>query len=214
MASRSSEIWLFLGEFRRNFRTTGAVLPSGRRLSKALAHFVQNAENGAPRRILEVGPGTGAVTRQIIAALKPKDRLDLVELNESFVDCLRDRFQSDPEFQPAAARSQVLHCSIEELPADTTYDVIVSGLPLNNFAADDVRNILDMLVRLLRPGGTLSFFEYIAVRRFKGLISGPTERQRLQAIGQLMNGLLTGHEVRRDWIWPNVPPAWVHHVRY
>jgi hypothetical protein len=25
---------------------------------------------------------------------------------------------------------------------------------------------------------------------------------------------LTGREFKRDWIWPNVPPAWVHHVRF
>ena len=96
MAMRLSEWRIFFGEFRRNFRTTGAVLPSGRRLSAALAHFVRDGNHAGPRRILEVGPGTGAVTRHIITAMRPEDQLDLVELNTSFVDCLRQRFLDDP----------------------------------------------------------------------------------------------------------------------
>ena len=57
MASRIADCRLFLTEFRRNFRTTGALLPSGRRLSAALVHFVRESADHRPRRILEVGPG-------------------------------------------------------------------------------------------------------------------------------------------------------------
>jgi phosphatidylethanolamine/phosphatidyl-N-methylethanolamine N-methyltransferase len=213
MSTRLSDRRLFWREFRTNFHTTGAVLPSGRRLAVALARFVAARDGDGPRRILEVGPGTGAVTGHIVAALGPQDKLDLVELNDSFVDRLRERFRTDPVFQPAADRARVLHCSVADLPRDTEYDVIVSGLPLNNFAVADVRQILDVLGELLAPGGTLSFFEYIALRGLKLLVASRAERARLSGIGQLLRGLLAEHEIRRDWVWPNVPPAWVHHVR-
>lgn len=213
MGTRLSDCRLFFGEFRRNFRTTGAVLPSGRRLSAALAHFVRQ-RNHQPRRILEVGPGTGAVTRHIVSALGPEDELDMVELNTSFVECLRQRFAADPAFHPVAARARVLYCPVEDLPPDRRYHVIVSGLPLNNFAVEEVERILKVLRRLSEPDGTLSFFEYIGVRRFKALFSGSAERTRLQGVGKAVGGLLNGHEIRRDWIWPNVPPAFVHHVRF
>ncbi len=88
-----------------------------------------------PQKILEVGPGTGAVTRRIIAGMGKADSLDLVELNETFVRQLQDRFRHDPAFQAVADRARVLHCPIEQLPHEQTYDVIVSGLPLNNFSA-------------------------------------------------------------------------------
>jgi phospholipid N-methyltransferase len=91
--------------------------------------------------------------------------------------------------------------------------VIVSGLPLNNFQADDVRQILAAFTRLLKPGGTLSFFEYIAVRPARSLVSNASERKRLREIGAAMREVLL-HEVRRDWIFPNIPPAWVHHVQF
>ena len=213
MAGRLAECRIFLAEFRRNFRTTGAILPSGRRLSTALAHFVRDGSSPGPRRILEVGPGTGAVTRHLVRNLRPGDRLDLVELNQSFVDCLNDRFRTDPAFQPAADRARVLHCPVEDLPTDAPYDVIVSGLPLNNFAVAEVEHILSVLRRLAAPRATLSFFEYMAIRRFKATVSGRAERNRLRGIAQVVGRLLTEGEIRRDWIWPNVPPAWVHHVR-
>jgi phosphatidylethanolamine/phosphatidyl-N-methylethanolamine N-methyltransferase len=207
-----SEYGLFFREFLKNFHTTGAILPSGRFLAKALARYVAEPAS-AERRILEVGPGTGAVTRHIINALHPLDRLDLVELNESFVRQLEHRFQSDSQFQAVADRSRILHCAVEELPSDSTYDIIVSGLPLNNFSVDMVENILCTLLKLLAPGGTLSFFEYIAMRHVKAIFSGATERQRLRGIHRAEHDMLKTHEIRRDSVLCNIPPAWVHHVR-
>ena len=204
---------LFFKEFLRNYHTTGAILPSGRFLASSLTRFIGEDASGRARRILEVGPGTGAVTTRIAAAAGADDLLDLVELNESFVQRLRQRLQSDAALRPMADRTRVLHCAVEELSEDEPYDVIVSGLPLNNFSVADVQQILSVLMRLLRPGGTLSFFEYIAIRHARALVSGRAERTRLRGIGRALQTVLGEHEIRRDWIWPNVPPAWVHHVR-
>lgn len=211
MGSRLSEYRVFFREFLRNFHTTGAVLPSGPWLAAALTRHVR--QSAGPRRILEVGPGTGAVTRRIVAAIQPDDHFDMVELNETFVRQLRDLFQTDSAFRRVADRSRVLHCAVEDLPADSAYDVIVSGLPLNNFSAELVERILTLLVQLLKPDGTLSFFEYIGVRRARAVVSSRAERDRLAGIGRAMNAVLKEGEFRRDWVWPNIPPAWVHHVR-
>jgi phospholipid N-methyltransferase len=213
MRRRLAEQAIFFREFLRNFHTTGAILPSGRRLSAALTRFVREPAHAA-RRILEVGPGTGAVTRRIVAGMGSRDSLDLVELNGSFVERLRQRFESEPEFQAVADRSRVLHCRIEDLPHRQGYDLIVSGLPLNNFSLADVETILAAFDKLLASDGILSFFEYIAVRRARAIVSGPRERSRLRGIGRALAALFDGHEIRRDAVWRNIPPAWVHHVRY
>ena len=113
----------------------------------------------------------------------------------------------------AASRTRVLHQRVEDLPADAQYDLIISGLPLNNFTVADVEQILAVLLRLLSPGGTLSFFEYIAIRPARALVSGPAERARLRGISRALSSLLGPHEIRRDCVLRNVPPAWVHHVR-
>lgn len=218
MGRRFAENTLFFREYLRNFHHTGAILPSGRFLAAALSRFVAGENgiangNGDTRKILEVGPGTGAVTRRIIADMRATDSLDLVELNATFVQQLQGRFKNDPAFQPVADRARVLHCPIEELPHDKTYDVIVSGLPLNNFSASVVEQILAALVNLLAPGGTLSFFEYIALRSMRTMVSGRAERERLRGVAKAMRAVLAPYEIRRDAVLLNVPPAWVHHVQ-
>jgi phospholipid N-methyltransferase len=206
-----SEYRLFVSEFFRSFQTTGAILPSGRALCRALVRTVR--EQPGPKRILEVGPGTGAVTGYLIDAMHPADRLVLVEINERFVAHLRDRFASDPRFRQVAERTEIFHRAVAQLPADDRYDVIVSALPLNNFSLSEVQFLLGTMLRLLHTGGTLSFFEYIAIRRARWLISRGGERSRLRGIGRVLDELLAKHEVRRDRIWCNIPPAWVHHLR-
>jgi phospholipid N-methyltransferase len=212
---------LFLKEFRRTFHTTGAILPSSPGLARALARFVRQprstAEADAPRparRILEVGPGTGAVTRRIIQWMNDDDRLDLVELNDEFVARLRDRLQNDPLMSGVADRTDVMHRPIQEVEGQHVYDVAISGLPLNNFTVDDVDAILSTCRRLLKPTGTLSFFEYVAVRPVRGAISRQQEKQRLRGISRSLGRLLDRHEIKRQVAWINVPPAWVHHVRF
>ena len=92
--------------------------------------------------------------------------------------------------------------------------MIVSGLPLNNFSVELVERLLTKLRRLLAPSGTLSFFEYVAIRRVKAAVSRQAERKRLQAIGRALDEILAAHEIGRNCVLANVPPAWVHHVRF
>jgi phosphatidylethanolamine/phosphatidyl-N-methylethanolamine N-methyltransferase len=233
MHQRWADYRVFWREFRQQYHTTGALLPSGKALSRALARFVREPGFGEPagnqvasaggrngenseggRRILEVGPGTGAVTGQIIAAMRPTDQLLLVERNEQFVDQLRHRLSDDPKFRDVADRVILIHASVEDLPEDQPYDLIISGLPLNNFAVETVDSILSKLLRLLAPGGTLSFFEYVAVRKAKSMISRKAERERLRGISQIFDRTLGQHEIGRDLVLMNVTPAWVHHVKF
>ncbi|MDY0169784.1 MAG: methyltransferase domain-containing protein [Thermoguttaceae bacterium] len=203
---------LFWREFRENFRTTGAILPSGRRLSRALARFVAEPSQ-RPRRILEVGPGTGAVTRRIAPAMHADDRLDLVELNPEFVRWLHEQLRTCPLLAPKADRICVMHSRVEDLPRDAGYDLIISGLPLNCFSVAEVETILQTFAELAQPDAVLSFFEYIGIRKLKGAVAGRAERERLRGIEQVLKQLFAGREIRREAVWRNVPPAWVHHVR-
>ena len=214
MTQQWADYRVFWREFRRTFESTGAVLPSGPSLSAALARYVRDGDQcSTGRRILEVGPGTGAVTRYIVRAMRDGDRLLLVERNGEFVARLRERLDRDDVYNVRRDQIELRHCSVEDVAEDEPYDVIVSGLPLNNFPVALVEAILAKLNRLLAPGGTLSFFEYIAIRRVKTSLSRSAERERLQAIGLLLDEFLGQHEFRRDRVLANVPPAWVHHVR-
>lgn len=220
MRQRLADYRVFWRQFRQAYNSTGAVLPSGRGLAAALCRFVREGDGSTAghngdmraRRILEVGPGTGAVTVKIVQDMKPLDRLVLVERNEEFVSHLQNRMPEIAADTATRERISLVHAPIEDLPDNEPFDLIVSGLPLNNFAVESVEQILSKLSRLLSPGGTLSFFEYVAVRRAKALVCSSSDRERLRGIARVLGDFLKS-EVRRDIALANVPPAWVHHVR-
>jgi phosphatidylethanolamine/phosphatidyl-N-methylethanolamine N-methyltransferase len=201
----------FFRQFRRRFETTGAVTPSSRFLAAAMTGPLRRRER--PVRILEVGPGTGAVTRRIVRLLRPEDRLDLVELNESFAGLLRQRFVCDPQYARVAECAQVHVLPLQEYQTETPYDFIISGLPLNNFPADLVRQIFDCYFRLLAPGGVLSYFEYMYVRPMRKMVARGPEKQRLTALDAIIGPVLSQHRFRQSWVFVNMPPAWVQHLQ-
>jgi phospholipid N-methyltransferase len=212
MALGRANYRLFWQEFRRTFHSTGALLPSGPQLSRALARQIAPADH--PQRILEVGPGTGVVTDKILQRMGPGDTLDLVELNERFVENLRARLASDATWRSRADQVQIHHLPIESHCPSQRYQRIVSGLPLNNFPAELVDSILGHLRQLADDGATLSFFEYIGVRKAKALVSRTTERQRLAQVEEVLRSACRKWRFDRDGILANVPPAWVHHLRF
>lgn len=204
---------LFWREFRRNFQTTGAVLPSGAALAKALTRHVTDPSD-RPRRLLEAGPGTGAVTEWMIRRMRPDDQLDLVEINPAFAAHLRRELSRRPDWQAVAGRVRVLEQPIEQLTGEEVYDLAVSGLPFNNFHGPFVRQVIETFRRLLRRGGAVSFFQYIGVRAAKQTLARGDERERLRGITVALERALGAHEFDRQWVWTNVPPAWVHHLRF
>lgn len=202
----ASDFGIFFRQFRETFETTGAIAPSSKYLGDALSKFV-GKQNGV--RILEVGPGTGAVTARILRRLQPDDRLELIELNEKFVEVLKSKFSDDPQFKVHSKQVTIIQGRLESLVDSEPYDIIISGLPLNNFDPTLVRTILQTYQQLLKPKGTVSFFEYMFFRSMRSVIPG-----RMREVSAVMQPWLSQYEFERDWIWLNVPSAWAHHVRF
>ncbi|MCS6851855.1 MAG: methyltransferase domain-containing protein [Gemmataceae bacterium] len=205
-----SECGDFFREYRRHVRTTGAILPSSRFLAHALASELRKPRG--PSRILEVGPGTGSVTTAILRELHPADRLDLVELNGRFIAYLQRRFDEEWLFHFHRDQVRLIHSAVEALPGEEIYDLIVSSLPLNNFSVAQVRDVFRAYRRLLRPGGTLTYFEYVFIRQLKTPFVGRRERRRLYRIGRLVGRYIESYQVRREQVFMNVPPAIVRHL--
>ena len=201
----------FLREARDSFETVGAVMPSGRFLARAITQELRTRKGSI--RVLEVGPGTGALTWEIVRYIHPKDQFDVVELNAEFVAALRDRFQHDWHFRRVADQTRIFHMPLQELEGDQLYDFVISGLPLNSFPTQLVHSIFRSFRRLIKPGGVLSFFEYLWIRDVRRLFVTPRERRRLVRLGSVIDRYLSSYEFRRDTVLVNVPPALVHHLR-
>jgi phospholipid N-methyltransferase len=203
----------FFREFRHKFQTTGAIAPSSSFLAQSMTSYFADRNTETPVRILEIGPGTGPVTDRIIRSLGRNDTFDLVELNENFADRLQQRFSTDERWKPFAGISSIHRVPLQEYRCSAGYDFIISGLPLNNFPADLVRSLTERYFELLKPGGVLSYFEYMYVRPIRMKITRGPERDRISQIDEIMSTWCRRYRIRRDSILLNIPPAWVQHLQ-
>src|SRR3954468_24495920 len=101
----------------------GAVMPSGRVLARTMAQYV-DIKSDAP--VVELGPGTGAITSALIDHGVEQKRLVLVEYNPGFCALLRDRYPQGTVGPGAAYRLRDPLWSVLDTPASA----VVSGLPL------------------------------------------------------------------------------------
>jgi phosphatidylethanolamine/phosphatidyl-N-methylethanolamine N-methyltransferase len=202
----------FFAQFRRHYFTTGSILPSSRSLGRALAWAMR--QRSGPARVLEVGPGTGAVTAEILGRLGSADRLDIVEINENFIRVLQRRFETEPLFRSRRGQVRLIHAPLQEVTGTGLYDFMISGLPLNNFPLALVRDIFHAYRRLLKPGGVLSYFEYLWIRDLKRLLAGRRDRRRLHVLGRYLERQIRAAQFREQWVFFNFPPAVARHFRF
>src|ERR1700730_285081 len=101
----------------------GAVMPSGRVLARTMAPYV-NIESSEP--VVELGPGTGAITNALIEHGVDQKRLVLVEYNPGFCALLRDRYPPAKVVQGDAYALRDWLWDVLSIPASA----VVSGLPL------------------------------------------------------------------------------------
>jgi phosphatidylethanolamine/phosphatidyl-N-methylethanolamine N-methyltransferase len=178
---------LFLKRWLRRPFAMGAVVPSGRLLAEAMARATLAAMKGREGHVIELGAGTGHVTKALLAAGIPADRLALVERDPELAAFLHRHFPGPQVLEGDAARLPRLLAShgIDRVA------VVVSSLPLLSLPAEVVNGIVNSVFETLPRGGALVQFTY-----------GPSppvpralrERLHLQAASG-----------RR--IWRNVPPA-------
>jgi phosphatidylethanolamine/phosphatidyl-N-methylethanolamine N-methyltransferase len=121
-----------------------SVFPSSPALARAIAAQV---DPSIPGTVLELGPGTGAVTRALLARGILPSRLRLVERDDRFVDLLRKRFAGVSVEQGDALDIRGIHEGHDEPLA-----AIVSGLPLLNFPMLVRRQLLEDALTWLPSG--------------------------------------------------------------
>lgn len=178
---------LFLKRWLRRPFAIGAVVPSGRWLADAMARATLASLGRRGGAVIELGAGTGEVTRALLANGLPAERLVLVERDPEFATFLRRHFHGPRTVEGDAARLPRLLEEHGIAPVAT----VVSSLPLLSLPADVVHGIVTGVFEALPRGGALIQFTY-----------GPTPpvpralRQHFRLIGE--------HGPR---IWRNVPPA-------
>ncbi|MBE2284248.1 MAG: methyltransferase domain-containing protein [Prosthecobacter sp.] len=185
----------FIRELRHNWKTIGAVAPS----SPALAERMMEASGvWQARRILELGPGTGALTEAIAGTMPHEADYLGIELNPTFVEKLRPRF---PRMRFECAGAQEYDFA-QALSDDGKFDTIISGLPWTAFPRCLQEAILGNVLPHLASGGSFVTFAYWG---FHQLPAG-------QRFRELLHELTHGVETTRV-VWANLPPAFVYVAR-
>jgi phosphatidylethanolamine/phosphatidyl-N-methylethanolamine N-methyltransferase len=166
--------------------SVGAVLPSGRPLARMMTRELKAGD-----RVVEFGPGTGTLTRQILARGVAEKDLVLLERCAGFASLLEQKFpQATVVRGDAASRQESLD------PLRGQIDFIISGLPLVLFSREQKHRLLKKAFSLLKPGG--AFYQFTYGGRC------PIERRQLERAG--LRARCVG------FIALNMPPAFVYRI--
>lgn len=209
----TAELQLFLKQARDNWKHTGAVAPSSRSLARAICHRLSTRESQSAVRIAEVGPGTGAFTKELALHMRASDSLDIYDVNPVFLEHVEGLVATHPNFDASRERVSLHQLDARLMQPGDGYDFIISGVPFNNFSPDLVEAIVEAYLANTRSGGWISFFEYVGARRVKRILSGREGRGRLSELDRVLKGYIERFQQSEDLVLANLPPAIVHHLR-
>ncbi len=147
---------LFLKRWLRRPLAMGAFLPSGPFLSEAIAQATLSAMRGYAGQVIELGAGTGEVTKALLAAGIPGNRLALVERDPELTAFLRRHFNGLKIIEGDAARLPRLLAA----NAIGAVAAVVSVLPLLSLPGDVVRGIVRGVFETLPRGAAMVQFTY------------------------------------------------------
>jgi phosphatidylethanolamine/phosphatidyl-N-methylethanolamine N-methyltransferase len=166
----------------------GAIAPSSPSLARAVAAQVDPGSRGP---VLELGPGTGAMTREILARGVSPDRMILIEADPEFAKQIAREF---PGVHVIRGDAFDLDGSLGRLVSQP-FAAVISGIPLLNHSLAKRHALIDGAFRRLAPGAPLVQFSY----GFSSPVPPPA-----------------GITVRlAAFVWKNLPPArvWVYRRR-
>ena len=186
-----NEHLLMLGRFVRSPRTVGAVAPSSRALAEEM---VKGLDLSGTTKVVELGPGTGVVTRAIAEQLGPEAKALAVDVEPKFVAAIARKI---PRVQAVCGSAADLPALLRDrgmFPASH----IISGLPFASLSAEVTASILDAIAASLETGGTFTTFQYL-----QGFPT-PLAKAFRRAMSERM-----GAPPKSRVVWRNLPPAFV-----
>jgi phosphatidylethanolamine/phosphatidyl-N-methylethanolamine N-methyltransferase len=178
---------LFFTRWLKDPLKVGAIAPSSRDLAEAMARLVPP---GSRLPVIELGGGTGVVTRALLDAGVAPKRLFVIERDAHFHSLLTERFPGVSILAGDAAELVALLAPL----GITKVAAVVSGLPLLAMRKTTQQRIIEQSFALLEPDAPLIQFTY-------GLFS-PIPRREFGVRGEVKRRILN-----------NLPPAsvWLYH---
>jgi phosphatidylethanolamine/phosphatidyl-N-methylethanolamine N-methyltransferase len=181
--------WTFFRQWLKNPREVAAISPSSRQLARQMVHQLPKQ----CRRVIELGGGTGVLTRAVLDHGVQAPDLLVLELNEELHQHLHREFPGVVAVCGDAMHLRDIACT-HGFHDDGRADAIVSGLGLLSMPRIAQQLILSAAFDCLMPEGRFVQFTYGP--------ANPVGREVLDALE------LTSR--RASFTWWNVPPATVY----
>lgn len=144
---------MFFREFLNAPKEVGSVYPSSAKLSKHIARLIDVRPDDV---VVEVGAGTGCITRHILNQLHSPKQLIAVERSSKFAKILREHFPDINTIEGNAAElSQLLAAVSDKKPR-----YIISSLPLRSLPKDLVAAIIEQYALILPSDGKVIQYTY------------------------------------------------------
>jgi phospholipid N-methyltransferase len=154
MASDMKQTYIFVKNFFKKPISVGSLVPSSRFLAESIT---QNLDvQSQDSIVVELGPGTGAITEQIIKKIDAISQYRGIEISDEFRKHLVERFQG---IHVIAGSAQDIKELLHEL--EGRIDFIISSLPFTNMPYEKALRILNGCHSLLREGGEFRMFLYL-----------------------------------------------------
>jgi len=143
---------MFLRQAFGRSTTVGGIVPSGQALARKMVAELTLDQSW----VLELGPGTGVFTEELLARGQPPERLLLVEANSIFAEHLAKKFPTVRVMQGDARDLRGILASV----GLTQVSKIISGLPFRSFNSDLRNDITAAVGATLTVGGVMLQFTY------------------------------------------------------
>ena len=141
---------LFLGKFLKHGTAIASLAPSSPWLSRTT---VRNLDWDRAKVLVELGAGTGPITKVLAEKARPDCRVVVLERDPDFARILRERFQGYKNFDVIEGDVRDLTAILERLGISQV-DAVISGLPVPSFPKDLQRDLFRVVKKILVPGGT------------------------------------------------------------
>ena len=126
----------FIKESLKNLKEVGTLLPSSKFVVSKMIEPI-NFKNDI--LILELGPGTGVITKEILKKMTSKSKLFCFETNKAFQDELKQKFKDEITLINDSAANMKFHLNKYKI---TKVDYIISSVPLVTLQRETTNKIL------------------------------------------------------------------------
>jgi len=198
--NRASAYRLFFQESIRSLGPTASMFPSSRYLANALTRPI---DFRCARTVVELGPGTGAVTKEILKHLRPDGKLFAIDINPIFIAHLRATCD-DPRLVLLRGSATDLVSLLAQHDISSV-DAVVSSLGLTGMEHRSRMFILRQIGACLAPHGTMTQYQYAGHFEIPKLRLGGFNEERF--LRRFFADVSVGHVIR------NLPPALVFTCR-